>query len=233
MSPGAAAVPRNAGTAAVSTTGGGGENPWTVSEGSREFTLGHVHATRLTIEEILLLAVPNLREACPDCDAAYPNRRTTDRTSATGEGDGISAADGPDGFLNFTSDDSVVIGDIVRTAKQKKLSRAYLRAGPRASLFFAPARVKAAIVTCGGLCPGLNNVVREIVLCLHDSYGVHTPVLGVQHGYWGFWLPELLREGEKGPNCPLGPPMLLTPEKVRNQRGGGGCCVLLVSMRLH
>jgi len=44
--------------------------------------------------------------------------------------------------------------------------RAFLAAGPVESLFFEPAAVRAAIVTCGGLCPGLNTVIREIVNAL-------------------------------------------------------------------
>jgi 6-phosphofructokinase 1 len=47
----------------------------------------------------------------------------------------------------------------------------WVRAGPRKEIFFNPTEVVAAIVTCGGLCPGLNNVVREIARTLIDSYG--------------------------------------------------------------
>jgi 6-phosphofructokinase 1 len=57
-------------------------------------------------------------------------------------------------------------------------------AGPRAKLFFDPARVRAGIVTCGGLCPGLNNVVRSLFLELHHFYGVKQ-VLGFRDGYQG------------------------------------------------
>jgi 6-phosphofructokinase 1 len=46
--------------------------------------------------------------------------------------------------------------------------------------------VKAAIVSCGGLCPGLNVVIREIFMCLRYSYGVQD-VYGVKWGYNGFW----------------------------------------------
>ncbi len=47
----------------------------------------------------------------------------------------------------------------------------WVRAGPRREIFFNPGEVTAAIVTCGGLCPGLNNVVREIARTLIDTYG--------------------------------------------------------------
>src|SRR5262249_2629447 len=45
-------------------------------------------------------------------------------------------------------------------------------AGPRRSLFFNPATLACGIVTCGGLCPGLNDVIRSIVLSLHHHYDV-------------------------------------------------------------
>ena len=81
-------------------------------------------------------------------------------------------------------------------------------AGPRERLFFDPAGLSCGIVTCGGLCPGLNDVIRAIVLSLHYHYGVKT-IVGFRHGYAG-----LTRTGE--------PPMPLTPETVAriNELGG-------------
>ena len=58
------------------------------------------------------------------------------------------------------------------------------KAGPRAKLFFEPAATRAAIVTCGGLCPGLNNVIRSVTRELIRSYGVKS-VLGIRGGYCG------------------------------------------------
>lgn len=57
-------------------------------------------------------------------------------------------------------------------------------AGPRASLFFDPKSTRAGIITCGGLCPGLNNVIRSLFLELHYGYGV-AEVLGFRGGYAG------------------------------------------------
>ena len=58
-------------------------------------------------------------------------------------------------------------------------------AGPRPLLYFDPSKTKCAIVTCGGLCPGLNDVIRSIVLTCHHAY--HTPsVLGIRYGLEGF-----------------------------------------------
>lgn len=57
-------------------------------------------------------------------------------------------------------------------------------AGPREKIFFTPAKTKVAIVTCGGICPGINAVVRALVLQLFDRYGVRS-VQGVRYGYQG------------------------------------------------
>jgi len=61
---------------------------------------------------------------------------------------------------------------------------AFEKAGPREKIYFDPSKLKCGIVTCGGLCPGLNSVIRSIVLCLHHSYGVRT-VYGFPYGYEG------------------------------------------------
>jgi len=57
-------------------------------------------------------------------------------------------------------------------------------AGPRPMLFFDPKATRAGIVTCGGLCPGLNNVIRSLFLEMHHGYGV-SEVLGFRFGYQG------------------------------------------------
>ena len=57
-------------------------------------------------------------------------------------------------------------------------------AGPRDKIFFNPEETKVGIVTCGGLSPGLNNVVRTLVLCLWYRYGVRQFV-GLKYGYEG------------------------------------------------
>jgi 6-phosphofructokinase 1 len=57
-------------------------------------------------------------------------------------------------------------------------------AGPRARLFFDPSAIACGIVTCGGLCPGLNDVIRSIVLSLHHHYGVPR-IYGFRFGYAG------------------------------------------------
>ena len=59
------------------------------------------------------------------------------------------------------------------------------RAGPRKSIYFDPSKTTAAIVTCGGLCPGINVVIRSLVMGLNYRYGVRK-VIGIQYGYEGF-----------------------------------------------
>ena len=63
-------------------------------------------------------------------------------------------------------------------------SRAFEKAGPRERIFFDPAKLKVGVVTAGGLCPGLNNVIRSLVLQLHHGYGVRD-ILGIRYGYGG------------------------------------------------
>jgi len=59
------------------------------------------------------------------------------------------------------------------------------QAGPRARIYFDSSKVHCAIATCGGLCPGTNDVIRAIVLELHHLYGVRH-IYGVRYGFQGF-----------------------------------------------
>jgi len=58
------------------------------------------------------------------------------------------------------------------------------KAGPREKIYFDPSKLKCGIVTCGGLCPGLNDVIRAVVLSLYHNYKVKT-VFGFPYGYEG------------------------------------------------
>ncbi len=58
------------------------------------------------------------------------------------------------------------------------------KAGPKETIFFEPAKTKVAIVTCGGLCPGVNNVIRALVNQLYYRYGIGR-ILGIRYGYEG------------------------------------------------
>jgi 6-phosphofructokinase 1 len=63
-------------------------------------------------------------------------------------------------------------------------------AGPRERLFFDPATTSVGIVTCGGLCPGVNDVIRSVVLTAHHRYGVRR-VVGFRYGYAGLAADKL------------------------------------------
>jgi 6-phosphofructokinase 1 len=86
---------------------------------------------------------------------------------------------------------------------------AFELAGPRDRIFFDTKKLRAGIVTCGGLCPGINNVIRGLVLELTHGYGVED-ILGFRYGYAGL-VPG------KG-----SPPIQLTPELVGDIHHDGG-----------
>lgn len=69
--------------------------------------------------------------------------------------------------------------------------------------------MRACVVTCGGICPGLNDVVRKIVTTLRHNYGVHT-IYGVQNGYKGFYSYDWLE---------------LTPANTKDWHKMGGTCI--------
>ena len=94
------------------------------------------------------------------------------------------------------------------TAAAQARSNSTLRAGPRPLLHFQPTEVVAAIVTCGGLCPGLNNVIREITHSLYYLYGANK-VYGITGGFHGFYKDDYQ-------------PILLTNELVENIHHDGG-----------
>ncbi|MBN1696414.1 MAG: ATP-dependent 6-phosphofructokinase [Spirochaetales bacterium] len=105
----------------------------------------------------------------------------------------------------FYSDKNMILEKI----KENEQLPAFEKAGPRYNIFFEPSNTKAAIVTCGGLCPGINNVIRSLVMELFYRYGV--PVTyGIRYGYQGF-IPEYGYE-----------PLLLTPDLVKDIHMQGG-----------
>ncbi|MCL7488430.1 MAG: ATP-dependent 6-phosphofructokinase [Desulfobulbaceae bacterium] len=82
-------------------------------------------------------------------------------------------------------------------------------AGPRDRIFFDPAEIGCGIVTCGGLCPGINDVIRAIVMSLYHHYGVRN-IWGFRYGYEGL-APKYGHT-----------PIALTPEKVKDIHNSGG-----------
>jgi 6-phosphofructokinase 1 len=128
------------------------------------------------------------------------------KTNITSLGEAIF----PSPIGRYVNEDLRVPEHIVRDLN-KPLSEGLLfeLAGPRKKLFFDPEQTRAGIVTCGGLCPGLNDVIRSLFLELHYAYGVKE-VLGFRGGYIGL-NPELGKE-----------PTVLTPKLVDDIHQEGG-----------
>ena len=82
-------------------------------------------------------------------------------------------------------------------------------AGQRREIFFNPPYTRAAIVTCGGLCPGLNDVIRSIVMESHYHYGINS-ITGIRYGYNGL------------KNYKEYTPVELTPDVVKDIHTIGG-----------
>jgi 6-phosphofructokinase 1 len=110
---------------------------------------------------------------------------------------------------NFVDESRRVPVNILTGGEHVEPQLSFERAGIRDKIFFEPKKVKAMIVTCGGLCPGLNDVIRGLVMELHYWYGV-PEVLGARYGYAG-----LTEESEF-------PPMKLTPDNVSDIHTLGG-----------
>lgn len=127
-----------------------------------------------------------------------------------------------DYLADYVSDDEYIINQVdARPGTTVTYTREMLveKAGPRQCIYFDPSKVHAAIVTCGGLCPGLNNVIRAIVMSLWYIYGVRR-ISGIRNGYRGF-LPEY-----QLPVVDLNPDVVVDIHKhggtiLGSSRGGG------------
>lgn len=91
----------------------------------------------------------------------------------------------------FVSPEDVVAEEIV-IQKDSPRGVHFRRAGPRKKVYFKSEEVRACVVTCGGLCPGINTVIREIVCGLNYMYGVDD-ILGIEGGYRGFYSKNTLQ----------------------------------------
>ncbi|EMI68504.1 ATP-dependent 6-phosphofructokinase [Leptospira noguchii] len=121
----------------------------------------------------------------------------------------------PADYEYYTSDTSRLIFRTVFQSKEDWDSYVqegpdfFEQAGPREKIYFSPQEVTAGIVTCGGLCPGINDVIRGIVMELYYRYGV-SRILGFPYGYQGL----VKRYSHQ--------PIELTPEKVAHIVDEGG-----------
>jgi 6-phosphofructokinase 1 len=121
-------------------------------------------------------------------------------------------ADSP--VYKFVNDDERILYDVsvdgfFKTRDSGETPVSFEKAGPKEHIFFEPAKTKVGIVTCGGLCPGLNNVIRSLVNQLYYRYGINR-ILGIKYGYEGL-IPDY--------NHPV---VDLTPSMVSNIHLSGG-----------
>ncbi len=126
---------------------------------------------------------------------------------------GLSTVRG-DNIFNFVPDQERILFDVSledfnRCLNESREPLCMEKAGPRETVFFAPEKTKAAIVTCGGLCPGINNVIRSLVMALHYFYGVKD-IVGIPYGYEGLNMKK--KRGF----------IRLTPDKVKDIHEFGG-----------
>jgi 6-phosphofructokinase 1 len=95
-----------------------------------------------------------------------------------------------DNIANFVHDSESVLfyhdrNEVLKRLQENRPLLAFEKAGPRQSIYFDPSRAVAGIVTCGGLCPGINNVIRSIVMTLFYRYDVKR-IHGFRYGCQGF-----------------------------------------------
>lgn len=114
-------------------------------------------------------------------------------------------------YYNVEENDRVLFDDTASALAEHPIGKVpgFTPAGPRRKIFFDPSKTRAGIVTCGGLCPGFNDVIRGLVMELHFLYGVKK-IHGFCNGYQGF-IPKYAR-----------PVLDLTPQYVSqiNEQGG-------------
>ena len=135
-----------------------------------------------------VLTVPRLHDVfSPDENADFPNVRWAASRAIAERAS----------YSNFIDDTHLILKGVVRklgpgtsphgdqlatpeaSTRPESGVTAFVRAGPRARLFFSPPEVRAAIATCGGIAPGVNDVVRAIVKDLHELYGVES-IMGIR-----------------------------------------------------
>ncbi|MCX8058871.1 MAG: ATP-dependent 6-phosphofructokinase [Spirochaetes bacterium] len=118
-------------------------------------------------------------------------------------------------YVNFVDDNDRIIyntnyQELLKVIKENSNSIiTFEKAGPRERIYFEPEKTVAAIVTCGGLCPGLNNVIRSLVMQLYYQYKVYD-IIGIRYGYKGLNLDQKIS------------PIRLNPTVVQDIHNLGG-----------
>jgi len=138
--------------------------------------------TGARLDEIRMYQIPHLREYISD----LPRFRTTFARTKISH---LKNTPVPRIHWQYITDDEVIIADCARVAGDNHHAQGFLRAGVREYTVWQRGEVKAAIVTCGGLCPGLNDCIEELVNVLYYNYGVDA-IFGIRDGYLGFHDPK-------------------------------------------
>ncbi|MCP4675212.1 MAG: ATP-dependent 6-phosphofructokinase [Deltaproteobacteria bacterium] len=117
-------------------------------------------------------------------------------------------------LADFTRDDARVVTELYPDVLKGYFERGedpptMELAGPREKIYFDASKLKVGIVTCGGICPGLNDVIRGLVMTLHYGYGV-AGIIGFRYGFAGL-------NPEDGHSI-----IELTPKVVRDIHTRGG-----------
>ena len=115
-----------------------------------------------------------------------------------------------DGIANYVHDNTCVLYQVTSAEGEEFRTELKMeRAGPRKHIYFDPSKTCAGMVTCGGLSPGLNNVIRSMFLELHYKYQIKD-VIGFRYGYRGI-------NPKRGID-----PVVMTPEFIRMIHREGG-----------
>jgi hypothetical protein len=80
----------------------------------------------------------------------------------------------------------VIQNCVFRAGQNIETEKKFMRAGPRASQYFDPSQVRADIVCLGKVCPGINNIIRELVILLKETYRVES-VTGIKFSLKGYY----------------------------------------------
>ncbi len=133
---------------------------------------------------------------------------------------GSCRVDNPLPYCRYVDDSSkmplYLSDEIIEVPDGQNIACEFEEAGPRKRIYFDPPKTKCAIVTCGGLCPGINDVIRAIVMSAHHNYHC-AGTFGIRYGLQGF-IPRYRHEI-----------MELTPDSVREIHEFGG--TILASSR--
>ncbi len=117
------------------------------------------------------------------------------------------------GLPFIDADDRVLLSQDLNVLRPyidaREMPPSFEQAGSRRKLFFEPSGLTCGIVTCGGLCPGLNDVIRSVVMTLHYVYGVRR-IIGFRYGYAGLSAD------------PIEPPLMLDVRAVSSIHEMGG-----------